>query len=202
MKNLTFTAVTALVVLLVMQGCTKEALNNKNAIIDETEFGTVQSDTVTAKSDITASTSDTVQLVPITNDVIIAVSFYRNTAGDKVMINFMPYVSLNNNYCRNAILQFKSAVTADNNFNLHLVNVRQSKGCAIATAPTTSVNANTAAYDVFVNKLLGFGTYPLKITVGSVVYNGSIVVSASNITFNWTYTSGVIFPTKVIPNNL
>jgi hypothetical protein len=115
-----------------------------------------QSDTVTTKSDITTSTSDTLQLVPITNDVTIAVSYYRNPTGDKVRINFMPYVYLDNYYCRNAIMQFKSAVTADNHFNLHLVNMREAKGCTISNTPAPSSGPNTAAYDVFVNKLIGF----------------------------------------------
>ncbi|MDB5003025.1 MAG: hypothetical protein JWQ34_1250 [Mucilaginibacter sp.] len=159
----------------------------------------VKPDTVTTKSDITTSTSDTLQLVPITNDVTIALSYYRNPAGDSVRINLMPYVYLDNYYCRNALIQFKSAITADNNFNLDLINIRESKGCAIATSPTTPSGGNTAAYDVFINKLIGFGTYPLKITVGSLTYTGNIVVSASNITFNWPYTSGVIIPQKVLP---
>jgi hypothetical protein len=153
-----------------------------------------QTDSITTKSDLTTSTSDTLQVVPITNDVTIAVSYYRNPTGDKVMINLMPYVYLDNYYCRKAIMQFKSALTADNHFNLHLVNMRQAKGCTISSTPAPSSGPNT----VFVNKLIGFGTYPLKITVGSVVYTGSIVVTASNVTFIWPYTSGVVFPTKVI----
>jgi hypothetical protein len=199
MKNLTRITFAALMAIFVLQGCEKAHLQD---ITTETkispEVDIVQSDTVTAKSDITASTSDTLQLVPITNDVTIAVSYYRDPTNGKVRINFTPFVYLNNYYCRNAIMQFKSAVTADNNFNLHLVNIRESKGCAISAA-ASSPGPSTAANNVFISKFIGSGTYPLKITVGSVAYNGSIVVAASNVTFNWSYTSGVVFPNKVLP---
>ncbi|WP_214069886.1 hypothetical protein [Mucilaginibacter sp. dw_454] len=152
-----------------------------------------KSDTGTTVNNITTSTSDTLKLVPITSDIIMPISYYRNPAGDSVMVNFNPYTYIANKYCSSGIIQFKSAITTDNHFNLDLVNIRESTSCPIVTEGTTSQN------NVFKNKLLGFGTYPLVITVGSVNYTGTIVISALNITINWPYTSGVTFPTTVIP---
>jgi hypothetical protein len=185
-----------LVILFFVAGCVKkvEFEPGEKVKLPDTEVNVDPTDTVTAKSDITTSTSDTVKLVPITNDVhMLLVQYFRNQAGDKVRIELEPYVYLNGYYCRNALIQFKSAITADNHFNLHLINVRESQGCAVATPPTSSVGLNTAAYDVFVHKYVGFGTYPLKITVGDVAYTGSITVTATNVTVNWPYTSGVVF---------
>jgi hypothetical protein len=184
-----------LAILLFVAGCIKkvEFEPGTTVKVPATEVNADPTDTVTAKSDITTSTSDTVKLVPITNDVhILFVQYFRNQAG-QVRIQLEPYVYLNGYYCRNALIQFKSAITADNHFNLHLINVRESQGCAVSTSPTSSVGLNTAAYDVFVHKYVGFGTYPLKITVGDVAYTGSITVTATNVTFNWPYKSGVVF---------
>jgi hypothetical protein len=191
MKKSTVSIMSALAVILIIHGCIKKVQPEPGTTVKlpDTEANVTTSDTITAKSDITTSTSDTLKLVPITTDVHILDQSYRVPGSGKVRIQIMPYVYLANNYCKQALIQFKSAIATDNTFNLHLVNIRESQGCAVST----SANASVAAYDVFVDNYVGLGTYPLKITVGSVVYTGTITVTATKVTFNWPYTSGVVF---------
>jgi len=143
---------------------------------------------------VTTSTVDTLQIVPITTDIMMAVAFGRNAVGDSVTIDFTPYTNLTGKYCETALMQYKAVITADNHFNLDLYNMRQAKGCPIEARTDITSGINY----VFKLRRLALGTYPLTVTVGSVVYTGSIIISATNLTFNWPYTSGVIFPDLVI----
>jgi hypothetical protein len=150
-------------------------------------------ETGTTNTTVTAVISDTTQFEPVTGDVKMGISFWRNPADGKVEMNFSPQTV--NTYCARGMLQYTAILDDSQNFSLDLVNIREPKGCAGATIPNIKIGAN----DVFKRKLIGLGTHQFKVTLNGVVYNGSIVVAASNITINWPYTTGVIMPPLVIP---
>jgi len=150
---------------------------------------------ITQSENIITSTVDTLQLVPIITNIMVIPDAYFSKTGDSVILNFSPYVYLDSKYCKQAILQYKSVISAANSFNLDLVNLREAKGCAI-----TPYNITSGWNDVFQKKWLTAGTYPLTITVNGVTrYSGSFTVSAKKVTFNWPYTSGVSITNKVLP---
>jgi hypothetical protein len=150
-------------------------------------------ETGTTNTTVTTVVSDTTQFEPITGDVKMGISFWRNPADGKVEMNFSPQTV--NTYCARGMLQYTSVLDDSQNFSLDLVNIRGPKGCLGATIPNIKIGAN----DVFKRKLIDVGTHQFKVTLNGVVYTGSIVVNASNITINWPYTTGVIVPPLVIP---
>ncbi|MGF7083051.1 hypothetical protein [Mucilaginibacter sp. UYCu711] len=151
-----------------------------------------KSDGRTTLTNLATSTSDTVQYVPITGDVKLGLIYYRNPAGDSVLVNFN--AATVNSFCSRGTMQFSSVLGNDRNYSLDLINIRQPLGCAGATAPDRQAGEDR----VFVNKLLGLGSHSLKITYSGVTYNGSIDVAAHTITINWPYTTGVLITPKVV----
>lgn len=150
-------------------------------------------ETGTTNTTVTTVVSDTTKFEPITGDVKMGVSFWRNPADGKVEMNFSPQTV--NTYCARGMLQYTAILDDSQNFSLDLVNIREPKGCLGATIPNVKIGAS----DVFKKKLIGLGSHQFKVTLNGVVYNGSIVVAASNITINWSYTTGIIMPAIVIP---
>ncbi|MES2429203.1 MAG: hypothetical protein V4560_19630 [Bacteroidota bacterium] len=140
----------------------------------------------------TSATPDTVQYIPITGDIKVGLSYYRIPSDDSVSINFNPQTV--NTYCSKSIMQYTSTVDASKNFTLDIVNLRAPKNCAGATAPDWQVWTG----DVFKRKLIGLGTHQLTIKFNGVTYTGTIVVTTTNTTINWNYTSGVIMLSHVI----
>jgi len=158
--------------------------------------GTIPASQPDSSTNIVTSTRlDTVQIVPITTDIMMAISFGRVPGTtDSVGIDFSPYTNLTGKYCEPAVMQYKAVFTADHHFNLDIYNMRQAKGCLVEAR--TDITSGVGY--VFRQRQIALGTYPLTVTVGSVVYTGSIIISATNVTFNWPYTSGVIIDPKVI----
>jgi hypothetical protein len=150
-------------------------------------------ETGTTNTTVTTVISDTTQFEPITGDVNLGISFYRNPPDGKVEMNFSPQTV--NTYCARGKLQYTAILDESQNFSLDLVNIREPKGCLGATIPNIKIGAG----DVFKRKLISLGSHQFKVTLNGVVYNGSIVVNTSNITINWPYTTGVIMPPLVIP---
>jgi len=158
---------------------------------------------ITQSENITTSTVDTLQLVPIITDIMMIPDAYFSKTGDSVIVNFEPCTDLANKYCGQAILQYKSVITAANSFNLDLINLREAKGCAIAIRPypfIVGISETGVNGIAFQKKWLTAGTYPLTVTINGVTrYSGSFTVSAKKVTFNWPYTSGVTMTYKVLP---
>jgi hypothetical protein len=143
-------------------------------------------DAGTTNTTVVTTTSDTTQFETITGDVQVGGGLWREPNTGKVVVNFSPRTV--NTYCSKGIMQYTAVIDASQNFTLDLVNIREPKGCAGATAP----NSTSGGSQVFKNKLLDNGTHQLKITLNGVTYIGTIVITATTMTVNWPYTSGVI----------
>jgi len=136
--------------------------------------------------------ADTVKLVQLTGDKItLSPGFSQNATRDSVSIIFNAKTT--NLYCSNGILQYQAIVDYNKNFSIDFMNVREPKVCRGTTdipmvaSPVTMRHVN-----------LSNGSYSLKATLNGVIYTGNIVVSSTNITFNWNYTSGVVISPKIL----
>ncbi|MDB5003026.1 MAG: hypothetical protein JWQ34_1251 [Mucilaginibacter sp.] len=143
-------------------------------------------DAGTTNTTVVTTVSDTTQFEPITGDVQVGAGLWREPNSGKVVVNFSPRTV--NTYCSKGIMQYTAVVDASQNFSLDLVNIREPKGCAGATAP----NSTSGGSQVFKNKLLDNGTHQIKITLNGVTYTGTIVITDTTMSINWPYTSGVI----------
>jgi hypothetical protein len=146
----------------------------------------------THPGDTVTNPSDTIKLVPLTGDKItLSPGFSQNAARDSVSISFNAKTT--NLYCSNGILQYQAIVDYNKNFSIDFINVREPKVCRgttdipMAASPVAMRHVNLAN-----------GSYSLKVTLNGVIYSGTIVVSATNITFNWNYTSGVVISPKIL----
>ncbi|MES2377371.1 MAG: hypothetical protein V4553_12360 [Bacteroidota bacterium] len=140
----------------------------------------------TTNTTVVTTTSDTTQFVPITGDVQVGGGLWREPNTGKVVVNFSPRTV--NNYCSRGIMQYTAVIDAEQNLTLDIVNIRQPVGCAGANGPDHPCGGS----QVFKNKLLDNGTHQFKITLNGVTYTGTIVITATTMTVNWPYTSGVI----------
>ncbi|MEZ2335813.1 hypothetical protein AB6735_09250 [Mucilaginibacter sp. RCC_168] len=142
--------------------------------------------------DTVGNPSDTIKLVPLTGDKItLSPGFSQNAARDSVSISFNAKTT--KLYCSNGILQYQAIVDYNKNFSIDFVNVREPKVCRGTTDIPMIASPVAMRYVNLAN-----GSYSLKTTLNGIVYSGTIVVSAINITFNWNYTSGVVISPKVL----
>jgi hypothetical protein len=150
-------------------------------------------DSGTTKTTLVTSTSpDTVAFIPITGDIRVTTAYFRLPSRDSVILNLN--LQTLNTYCSKGIIQYTSTLDASQNFSLDIINIRAPKNCAGATSP----DWQTWTGMVFKTKFIGLGTHKLTITYNNITYTGTIVVTTSNTTINWNYTSGIVIPDKVI----
>ncbi|MES2279303.1 MAG: hypothetical protein V4592_24940 [Bacteroidota bacterium] len=153
----------------------------------------------TNTENLTIKVNETVYTPPVGNITValtgdqfsLTPSLYKSVHADSTFIYFT--VVSANTYCAASKLNFTYGVDASNNYALNLNSVTQLTACSGTMAPLHNVinfKQSTA--------LLANGTYPLNVTLNGTTYTGSMVVSTANITFNWTYTSGVTLATKLI----
>ncbi|MBB6109288.1 hypothetical protein SAMN05421821_104300 [Mucilaginibacter lappiensis] len=136
--------------------------------------------------------ADTIVLVPLTGDQItLAPGFSPSAVGDSVSISFNAHTT--NLYCAHGTLQYQAIIDYNKNFSIDFFNVREPSICPVGAkipmvaSPVLIRHANLAN-----------GNYPLKVTLNSTTYTGSITVTSANITFNWNYTSGVVISPKTL----
>ncbi|MDB5155915.1 MAG: hypothetical protein JWR50_622 [Mucilaginibacter sp.] len=142
--------------------------------------------------DTVKTPTDTTSYVSLAGDVItLHPSLGRSTlVSDSVIVNF--YAVTTKTYCSRGVLQYNAQIDAFNNFTVDFINVREPKVCS--NTPDIPMGIS----NIFRYKNLGVGTYPLKATLNGTTYNGTIVVSATEVTFNWNYTTGIVITPKVM----
>jgi hypothetical protein len=186
MKNLTYSIVTFLLAFFIVTGCTK-----KNDAINNTKIAASNNALKNSGDTIVKTPPDTAQMVALTGDKItLAPGYYQNAAGDSVGISFNAVTT--NRYCSNGLLKFHNTVDANNNFFIDFLNVQEPLVCH-GTGDIPMVAAIR-----FQRSYLANGSHPLKVTLNGTTYTGNIVVSASTITFDWNYTSGIIISPKTL----
>lgn len=129
--------------------------------------------------------------LPLTGDQMsITPGLYKSVYSDSTYIYFN--FQTTNTYCVTDRLNFTGSVDAGN-YQLAFNNITEFGTCTGSTSTLHGgLNFKQSA------ALLANGTYPLNISLNGTTYTGSIVVTSATITFNWTYTSGVVINPKII----
>lgn len=145
----------------------------------------------------TDTTTHHITYLPLTGDQItLYTHLQKGPVVDSVYLWFSG-MTTNNYPCGNSTLVYNNSLSSANAFSINFVNILQPATCTAipTTIPTRTpiiFNQNTAS-PYMVN-----GTYPLTITLNSTTYTGSITVTTTTVTFNWTYTAGVLITPKTI----
>jgi hypothetical protein len=143
-------------------------------------------------TDSVSNPSDTTTFVPLTGDQItLQAGYYKSAKSDSAGITFSARTK--NNYCSNGILRFNASVDANNNYAINLLNIQEPKICRGTTDHPIASNGV-----ILTRGSLQNGTYPIKATLNGIDYTGHIIVTTSTITFDWSYTSGVLITPKII----
>lgn len=186
MKKLTYFIVTFLLTFFIVTGCTK-----KNDVISDTKIAASKNPLKASGDTVVQTPPDTAQLVALTGDKItLSPGYYQNAAGDSVGISFNAITT--NRYCSNGLLKFHNPLDANNNFFIDFLNVQEPLVCH------GTGDIPMAAAIRFQRSYLTNGSHSLKVTLNGTTYTGNIVISASNITFDWSYLSGVVISPKTL----
>ncbi|MFI5139121.1 MAG: hypothetical protein ACHQIM_14960 [Sphingobacteriales bacterium] len=130
--------------------------------------------------------------LPLTGDQITLVPhFYNNALADSTYLSFVAQTK--NSYCGNSVLSVADSLK-NNSFGINFIRVIQPSPCVIGQSPIAAVINFTQNQP----GLLQNGTFPLSVTLNGTTYTGSIIATATTITFNWNYTSGVLIAPKQI----
>ncbi len=163
--------------------------------------------TATTNSGTTASVS-----ITVTNNVYVPSPVYTVVSYDPVeQITMVPMLTTVNGSktmyfaaqtskiyaCGNSIPMLTKSSNG-NNLSINFLGIKRPDPltCLVTNTPLPAENA----YFFSAGTALSFtpGTYPLTVTLNNVTYTGSIVITATDMTFNWNYTAGVI----IAPNHL
>ncbi|NHA03167.1 hypothetical protein G7092_05150 [Mucilaginibacter sp. HC2] len=184
MKNLTYVLVAFLLSVCIITACKKA--ENPVAVDKKSTISKANA------ANNGGNPADTVALVPLTGDQItLAPGFSPSAVGDSVSISFNAHTT--NLYCAQGTLQYQAIIDYNKNFSIDFFNVREPGVCPVGA------KIPMVASPVLIRHVnLANGNYPLKVILNNTTYTGSITVSSANITFNWTYTSGVVISPKIL----
>ncbi|QKJ28944.1 hypothetical protein HQ865_03970 [Mucilaginibacter mali] len=139
-----------------------------------------------------AATPPANTLMSLTGDQINLVpTYYKSAHADTTYIYFT--ATTTKTYCASSRLNLTNSIDASGTYLLNFTNVLVYAGCS-----GTSSTIHNWAYFKQTPILLANGTYPLSVTLDGTTYTGTIAVTTTNVTFNWTYTSGVLIAPKVL----
>ena len=99
--------------------------------------------------------------------------------------------------CQNSQIYASWADSLQNKFNINFMGIERSISdiCLSGPRPLSIVMAFPQQAQ---NPYLVNGTYPIWIVFKGTTYTGHIIVSTTAVTFDWNFTSGVVFTTKQI----
>jgi hypothetical protein len=134
--------------------------------------------------------------VPLTNDIIkLTPHFHNGNSADSTYLYFTAQTT-NGYACSNSYLEYSNFLTSTKNFiiNFDSVQTPDANHCNGGN-PTLWASIYFTQYGNYVSN---DATYPLKVTMNGMTYTGNIIFSSTTVTFDWNYTSGVVFTSKSI----
>jgi len=133
---------------------------------------------------------------PLTGDQIMLTSHYsKSPTSDSAYVYFSAQTT-RFYYCLNSFLTYNTSLTGG--FTLNIVDMIKPPTASCQVGSTRLTIGSIPFKQSLVNNYLPVGTFPLKVTLNGVTYTGSVTVTAADINFNWSYTSGVtITPTHI-----
>lgn len=135
------------------------------------------------------TTRTTATHYPLTGDAITLTSHYSKSPGSDSAYVYFTAQTNKFYYCLNSYLTYNVSLTGG--FTLNIVDMVKPATTACQVGSTRLTTAAIALRQNVVNNYLGAGTYPVTVTLNGATYTGNVVVTATDITFNWGYTSGV-----------
>ncbi|MDB5009955.1 MAG: hypothetical protein JWQ06_744 [Mucilaginibacter sp.] len=146
----------------------------------------VPADSVITQSGLVSLAGDQITLLP---------NYYKSKLGDTTYIYFTAETT-KIYACGNSVINFTKSLDANNNFSLNFISVQQPAGSACQKAAGAIATGIIPFMQNSQNPYMTPGVYPLTVTLNSITYTGSIVITTTDITFNWNYTSGVMIAPK------
>jgi hypothetical protein len=189
MKNLTYVVLALILAITVIASCKKS--ENPTALNEKSNARKV-TDTVPTHP---TPPKDTTKTAPLTGDKItLQAGLFKSSHSDTGYVYFVAHTS--NLYCASGKVNFTNSLSANNNFSINLINAQVPITCIGSTAQLSS--GVIAFWQNSQNPYLVNGSYPISVTLNGSTYTGSMSVSPTTITFNWTYTTGVVItPTQL-----
>lgn len=130
-------------------------------------------------------------IIPLAGDQItLTPAVYKSANADTTYIYFTAKTA--NYYCSTNRLNYSKSLV-NGTYSLNFVNVTQYTNCTGGTS-----NLQTGIAFKQTAPALSNGTYPLNVVLNGTTYTGSIAVSATNVIFNWNYTTGVMITPKQV----
>ncbi len=128
--------------------------------------------------------------VSMAGDQITLLAHYSKSPGSDSAYVYFNAKTTNTYPCGNGALNFSRSFDASSHLSINFIDVYQpaTKDC---TASGTITSPIIPFAQSVANTYLANGTFPLAVTLNGVTYTGNVVVTATDVTFNWTYTSGV-----------
>jgi hypothetical protein len=124
-------------------------------------------------------------------------NYYKSKLGDTTYIYFTAQTTRLYG-CGNSVINYTQKLDASNNFSLNFINIQQPDAASCTKTTSTIASGIIAFKQAPSNPYMTPGTYPLAVTLAGVTYTGNIIITSTDITFNWNYTSGV----TIIPTHL
>lgn len=188
MKKLFYLLLTILPAMLFIAACNKSgdlAVLKKpaasNTLVTKGDSSKLDSVRKPVTYDTTSFKGDQITLVP---------HFYT-TSGDSSSVYFIAQTK--NKYCGISKMAITSSLV-NNSYSVGFINVVQPSPCVIGQGPIGQAVTFTQTQST----LLAVGTFPLKVTLNGITYTGSIIATATTLTFNWDYTEGVLISPKQV----
>jgi len=126
---------------------------------------------------------------PLTGDGITLTSHYSKSPNSDSAYVYFTAQTTKFYYCLNSYLTYNTSLTGGYTLNIVDMIKPATKDCTVGSTRLTI--AAIPFKQSLVNSYLPTGTFPLTVTLNGTTYTGSVVVTATDINFNWNYTSGV-----------
>ena len=142
---------------------------------------------LTTKTDTQATPPVKYVTVPLTGDQITLVPHYnKSQTADSCFLILV--AETKNQYCYSGPLEFTQSLDNNGNYNISFLDVKEPSTCVSGnSALIAAINFTSVPKGILQN-----GTFPLTVTLNGTTYTGSIIVTATTISFIWNYNSGVL----------
>jgi hypothetical protein len=137
------------------------------------------------------TTTTTATHVPLTGDQITLTSHYNKSPNSDSAYVYFTAQTTKLYYCLNSYLTYNTTLNNTSGFTLNVVDILK-PATSNCQAGNSKISTGAIPFrQAIQNSYLPAGSFPLRVTLNGTTYTGSVTVSATDINFNWTYTSGV-----------
>jgi len=139
----------------------------------------------------TPPANDAAKHISIAGDQITLSSHYaKSSKSDSAYVYFTAQTT-NTYTCSNSLLNYTHSLNGSGHFSINFIDMFQPASSNCQAGNTTITSPPIPFLQTIQNTYLANGTYPLSVGLNGVTYTGSVTVTATDVTFTWTYTSGV-----------